>query len=347
MLKNNWSEFEYSKFKILLNNKKANRIFDVLNRKKIYDNLPPISVELHLTDRCNLNCHWCTDKILRKNKASNDKNLIFNLFNYFKKHNIGVTIEGGGEPSLHEDFEEIVKYGSNCGLSLGLISNGVKNFSHLIKYFKWVRISLDATNEKEYETEKGINKFNEVISNLSEFSNSRDPFKTHLGIGYVITKNNFVNIIDFVKKIDSFGVDYIYLRPVEESLKICPDISTLFNLKKKLINLSKYTRIKSLLSINERLIKNNDNLPCICHSLSCIIQANGEVAMCEKRRHDKIILGNLKKDSFKKIWNSENRKKISEKLLIPDNQIGCDVCRITSFNRIFYDVNNIHTKEFI
>ena len=71
--KNHWSEFEYSKLKLLLNKKKVNSILDVLNGKKEFDEEPPISVELHLTDICNLKCPWCTDSKLKENNATKFK----------------------------------------------------------------------------------------------------------------------------------------------------------------------------------------------------------------------------------------------------------------------------------
>ena len=51
---NYWDEFEYSKLKLLLNKEKVESILDVKNGIKKLDDRFPISVELHLTDRCNL-----------------------------------------------------------------------------------------------------------------------------------------------------------------------------------------------------------------------------------------------------------------------------------------------------
>lgn len=73
---NYWDKFEYSKLKLLLNNEKVNSILDVRNGVKKMDDHFPISIELHLTDCCNLKCEWCTDKELRQNKAVLDTKVI-------------------------------------------------------------------------------------------------------------------------------------------------------------------------------------------------------------------------------------------------------------------------------
>lgn len=77
---NYWDEFEYSKLKLLLNKEKVNSILSVQKKDKKMDERFPISVELHLTDLCNLNCQWCTDKELRNNGATLDVNVIKSLF---------------------------------------------------------------------------------------------------------------------------------------------------------------------------------------------------------------------------------------------------------------------------
>jgi radical SAM protein with 4Fe4S-binding SPASM domain len=344
---NIWNEFEYSKLKLLLHQEKVNSIFRVLSGESAYDQMPPISVELHLTDLCNLHCAWCTDGTLRRNKASNPKELLFELFDFFAAHGVGVTIEGGGEPSVHPDFAEIVRYGQKKNLSMGLISNGVLDFSALLPCFTWARISLDASTAQEYETEKGLDTFDTVLENLSRFAARRDPSHTHLGVGYVLTVRNQGRLLPLIRDLDRMGVDYVYLRPVEEAPDLTPSIDNLFSLKKELVRLSDGLRIRCLLTVSERLVADNDGLPCVCHSLSCIIQANGDVALCEKRRHDPIVLGNLRDSPFEELWNSARRRQASQRLLNPSRQKGCGVCRITSFNTVFADVSHIHTKSFI
>ncbi|MBI4978309.1 MAG: radical SAM protein [Spirochaetes bacterium] len=344
---NIWNEFEYSKFKLLLNHEKVKSIFNVLEKRSAYDSLPPISVEFHLTDICNLRCSWCTDRGLREHKASLDKDVACRAFDYFARNGVGVTIEGGGEPSVHKDFVSVIKYGNDIKLHMGLITNGVNDISEVIGFFKWARISLDSSNALEYTEEKGLDRFEQVISNLTRFANARNPRKTHLGVGYVLTKRNIATVMDILPKLDNINVDYVYLRPVEEAVNLMPSIDELFALKKKLLSFMDTSRIKCLLSISDRLIKNNDGLPCVAHSLTCIVQANGDVALCEKRRHDLIMLGNINDASFERIWNSDVRIAASRKLIDPTSQQGCDVCRITSFNRVLNDVSSIHTKNFI
>ncbi|MCM1217933.1 MAG: radical SAM protein [Lachnospiraceae bacterium] len=344
---NYWDEFEYSKLKLLLHNEKVDSILNVRNGIKKMDEQFPISIELHLTDNCNLNCEWCTDQVLRQNKAVLDLQVIKRLFREFWQHGTGVTLEGGGEPTLHPDFKEIVAAGKASNIDMGLITNGTVDIADSIDKLKWVRVSLDSSTRDEYKREKGVDCFERVLANLEKMSGMRDAEETFIGVGYVLTTRNQSNLMELIRQLDRIGIDYIYLRPVEEAGDITPSLESLLDLRKGLAELTANTRIRYMLAVSDRIVDKNAGLPCIAHSLTSVIHANGEVALCEKRRIDGIILGNVYESSFTDIWISPYREQISQKLLNSECQSGCSACRVTGFNMIFEQLEKVHSKHFI
>ena len=347
MNSNFWDEFEYNKLKLLLNIGKVNSIAEVADGRRMSDKIFPISVEVHLTDKCNLNCKWCTDKELRKNGATMSLDIIEKVFKEFGEHHTGVTLEGGGEPALHPQFHDIVAAGNRYGIDLGLITNGTTDISESIHRLKWVRVSLDSSNGEEYKAEKGAALFEKVLGNLQNMTVMRNPQKTFIGVGYVLTKRNQSSLKELIKSLDEIGVDYLYFRPVEEAPDIMPTVDELLDLKKQLVEWTQNTRIKYMLTIADRVVDKNNNLPCIAHSLTSIIHANGDVSLCEKRRNETIILGNIKNNSFQEIWESTYREQMTQRLLNPECQEGCSSCRITGFNMMFDRLGKLNTKHFI
>ncbi|MCI9141171.1 MAG: radical SAM protein [Lachnospiraceae bacterium] len=345
--KNYWDEFEYSKLKLLLHKEKVESMMEVRNGHREVDELFPISVELHLTDHCNLNCEWCTDKVLRNNRATLDEEVTRRLFREFGEHGTGVTLEGGGEPTLSPHFREVVEAGERYHVDMGLISNGTVDISDCIDKLKWVRISLDSSTSEEYKREKGVDHFEHVLKNLEKMTEHRDPQKVFIGIGYVLTTRNQGNLMGLINRLNDMEIDYIYLRPVEEAGDIMPSLENLLDLRRQLAEITANMRLKYMLTINDRIVDKNAGLPCVAHSLTSIIHANGEVALCEKRRGDGIIIGNVYEKSFKDIWHSDYRKKASLKLLDANCQKGCSTCRITGFNMILEQLRNVHTNNFI
>jgi radical SAM protein with 4Fe4S-binding SPASM domain len=118
-------------------------------------------------------------------------------------------------------------------------------------------------------------------------------------------------------------------------------------LNKRLKAEQKERKINVVLSLAEDSCEANNDLPCIAHSLRAIIHADGNVVLCEKRRHDMITLGNINQDKFSDIWRSDEHIDASQKLLDSENQRGCAVCRVTKFNEIFMELCEVETPHFI
>ena len=338
---------ELSPLKLFLNTDKVINLLKLASNDISVDLTQPISVELHLTNRCNLKCRWCVDSEIRKDLGDLSYQVITGFFDEIAYKNIGVTLEGGGEPTIYPFFESVVYDAVKKNIPLGLISNGVKSFTpKLIKCFKWIRISVDASNAKEYQDLKGFNCFEEVMKNIRNICNNN--ISSLIGVGYVLTKYNYKNITSFLLTLQDIGVDYVQIKTVEECAHLC--------LSDEIINIVKENieKMNSLLSFRVIINKykyngrtDNNNLPCIAHSIRSIIHADGKVYLCEKRRHDPVVLGSLYNTRFMELWYSKNRKEASKKLLDKNSQVGCEVCRITNYNKLFSDLVDLKTQSFI
>ena len=113
-------------------------------------NPAPAFYEIDLTNWCNLNCLWCCAREARlKNPRDMDLVLVRHLIDKAVKLNIGVVFSGGGEPTLHPNFQDIIKHATKC-LGVGLVSNGT-NPAKIREYLEvtkrhpnsWVRLSLN------------------------------------------------------------------------------------------------------------------------------------------------------------------------------------------------------------
>ncbi len=66
--------------KIFLFPEKINKFINIWGSNDV-DYTFPVSVELSLTNRCNFNCVWCSDKKVRNDYGGDlDKRVIFKLF---------------------------------------------------------------------------------------------------------------------------------------------------------------------------------------------------------------------------------------------------------------------------
>ena len=106
----------------------------------------PVHPQVVITNRCNLNCHFCSC-------ADRDKGLELSLETVTGvldelKH-LGakaITITGGGEPLLHPHFNEIMRHCRKIGLKVGLVTNGLlleKFPNETLDILTWCRISSE------------------------------------------------------------------------------------------------------------------------------------------------------------------------------------------------------------
>ena len=118
-----------------------------------FPTIGPISINLDLTSACNFACPHCVDsKIINTGEYLNTEAVKRSL-DILQSHGLlSVILLGGGEPTLHKDFDEIVHYIKSMGLQLGIVTNGSKlgrvaNITALLEKHDWVRLSLDAASE--------------------------------------------------------------------------------------------------------------------------------------------------------------------------------------------------------
>src|SRR5512135_3655573 len=110
----------------------------------------PISINLDLTSACNFSCPFCVDSKLINAGKSLTLTEAKRTIDVLHSHGLlSVILIGGGEPTLHGDFGEIVRYIKSKKLQVGIVTNGsrlekIDAVAEALKEKDWVRISIDA-----------------------------------------------------------------------------------------------------------------------------------------------------------------------------------------------------------
>lgn len=322
------------------------KVQDIL-KNKINSDTYPISVELTLTNRCNLKCVYCSDQELRArqgNEAFLDYDILCHLFQDLSAGGTkGVVFEGGGEPTLHPDFADLVKSANKSGLAVGLITNGTVRLSEeVLKQFEWIRVSLDASNAEEYYALKKADYFEKVMSNLAYYS----KYCETVGVGYVVTNCNLANIETLIMRLREMGVSYIQLRPVVDMPELMPQEKDL-----RYLECYRSARFNVIVDgMRENMENGNDNLPCIANSITSVISGDGSVYLCGRLNiYDWMHpIGNIVKQSFSEIWYGEERKK--QLHMVGDADFcsrNCPQCRVSKFNQLFQRLSQTKSIHFI
>lgn len=310
------------------------------------DSSYPVSIEFSPTSKCNFRCVWCGDRKLRQNRAGTlPLEVIESLFEDIATHGTkGVVIEGGGEPTLHPQFDEIIHIATQHGLALGLLTNGSLRLpAALVRNFEWIRVSLDAATSSQHTELKGTDSFELVMENIRVMVQQKD--NTTIGIGYVVTCLNTSHLEELVHCLRDYGIDYIQFRPVVDhpELLAIGDLSYLKKLQTEHFKID-------LTAISANKNSGNGGLPCIAHSLTSVINSDGSVYICGRLNIHEWIkpIGNICHNRFSKIWMGEDRQRQAAELANSDFCMKhCPVCRMTKYNRLLANLSDMKTRNFI
>ena len=180
---------------------------------KTYSRVYFNSIDVQLTLNCNLNCHYCSrncaimnplgDFFYNTSKLKKDFERIFNFPDSESIYSIALL---GGEPTLHPDFDEIVKFfynerqKRNLKFILVLVTNGIllEKHKNVLKYFDSIQV-----------TDFGIKKVREFVDS-KEFDNVKYAENDHgLKLQLNETKHDVLNNA-WVKFLFDFSTCFCY-----------------------------------------------------------------------------------------------------------------------------------------
>jgi len=116
----------------------------------------PVSVNLDLTSACNFACPHCVDSGIINTGDQLDLTTVCDTVDTLRSQGLlSVILIGGGEPTLHRDFEAVVGYIKRKGIQLGIVTNGsrlsrIACIVDTLEKEDWVRISIDAGTEETF-----------------------------------------------------------------------------------------------------------------------------------------------------------------------------------------------------
>jgi len=116
----------------------------------------PLSINLDLTAACNFACPHCVDSgIINTGEYLSYSDIQHSLETLKERGLLSVILIGGGEPTLHRDFEDIVRMVKHIGLQVGIVTNGtrldrVAAVADLFEAKDWLRLSIDAGNRETF-----------------------------------------------------------------------------------------------------------------------------------------------------------------------------------------------------
>ena len=343
------------------------------------ENPSPILIEIDPSNACNHSCPFCISGHLHLNKYKGTE--LFNrtmlkkdVFKDLLDDLISLKIDainwtGGGEPTMNPALGEMIKYiNKNSDIKMGMFSNGTMFkrfdlFETIVNSCSWVRVSIDAGREDTYDNLRITNNktnFKTVIENIITLIETKKRLKSDItiGVGFVVTKDNYNEILDFSTLFKDIDVDYCQFKPEiiqverDQTLnKSKEQISSDFWLKDILVLLEGAKKILgdkyecNTYKIDDLIVdvKNygRNYKQCLGSQLQPCVGADGNVYVCTNHRgHKKYSYGSLYEKSFKEIWSDiKTKSNIMNKIENEEKFINCThLCKPHESNKLLYQI---------
>ena len=327
----------------------------------------PILVQIVISDLCNHDCNFCSYRMTgytsnqlfgvmdKKTGEVNNNPSRFLPYEKIKEiledcKEIGVKaieLTGGGEPTVHPAHPEVFRKTLELGLDLALVTNGMilrQESMPSLMNAKWIRVSLDAGTPNTYGNIRKVkpDTFWRVIENIDKIVKKRNgQNEPTLGISFVVTKENYTEILTATNIAKKSGADYIrfgamfsqedekyydgILKEIHHSCREAESISTnqfqVFNQFNK--------------RLGDLLQKNPDYKYCGHMQVNTYVGADMNVYRCCALAYNKRgLIGSIENQRFKDLWQSQEKQNDFDNF----DARKCKRCPFNDKNR---EINNL------
>jgi MoaA/NifB/PqqE/SkfB family radical SAM enzyme len=252
---------------------------------------------------------------------------------------------GGGEPTVHPKHKEIFQYTLDKGLDLSLVTNGTvmrKGVPEILAKAKWVRFSIDAGTAKSYAEIREVPEayYEKVLNNITSVveARSKDPdSELVIGIGYVVTKENWHEVYDAVEQFSKLGVNNVRISAVfspedfEYHKEYFIEVKNLIDKAVRDFSTEEFIVFNLFGDRVEDLKQNKPDYEfCSYMHLNTYIGGDLKVYTCCNNAYNDIgDMGSLKDKTFAEFWKSDSKVKKYKKF----NASSCARCMFNNKNK--------------
>lgn len=288
----------------------------------------PICLSIEPTTACNLHCPECPSGLRSFTRPTG--NLKLDQFKKWldpvKDSLWSINFYFQGEPYIYPHIHEAIQYASEAGIYTMSSTNG--HFLDPVNAEKIVKsgldrliISVDGTTQEVYASYRiggNLKKVLEGVKNLCaarKKGNSKTPY---LIFQFLVVKPNEHQIPEIYQLAKEYGIDEVKLKTAqiyhyENGSPLIPE-QEIYSRYKKSDN-GKY------------VLKNKLNNHCWKLWHSPTITWDGKVVPCCFDKDAKHILGELKREDLKTVWNNQNFNDFRKKLMVSRKSINiCSNC---------------------
>lgn len=312
--------------------KRVSEVRKIISRKKVFR---PQEAYLHLTQRCNLNCTYCYNKI-NLNKIQELTTLQWKqAIDIIHRLGVKKCVLTGGEVFLRTDLLEIVNYLVSKNIGITILSNGTlcdsaHNIGQILSKISKLVISLDSIDTIQNAENRRRSENYNIVKNINEISTK---YKKNIFVRMVVSNKN-ENSVDNMRRFveHDLGVNFIpssYIPNTPDEIDFIPRLAD------------------NIYNFNSILMKQSN---CGACNYEFAINCNGDIYPCQTLIKPKFKLGNIFDNNFvecinrskiRRMFSNYNINKIKKCKKCNIKYLCGGGCRAISYNLY----GNIYSKN--
>jgi len=316
--------------------KEGRRLHKILVEKSSDRSFPPPRfISCWISEWCNCDCSYCFFSETNADKTHgyiDAKKFLSWLLEAKDAGAEAIEFSGGGEPTLHPDFQDIYEDAWAMGYHLGLITHACNPMplEDMVQQFKYIRCGLDAATAVTHDAIKRNKRknywFYKAIENIKELVRLRDhkdpgcePNKFTVGIKIILNMINCHELGAMIDMAADLKVDYIQIKHEHSSDNAIDgnrldDLQHLADIKGNFMAESR-TKILCSLSRQQATVK------CFMSPIHTVVTATGKILQCcffESRPIGTIF------QSFSEVWGGRQHRAVIEQTTVEEcSRIDC------------------------
>jgi radical SAM protein with 4Fe4S-binding SPASM domain len=266
----------------------------------------PWSYSIEPCNICNLKCKECVSGlgIIKRRRGRIDINDFHNAIDEIAPYAINLFLYFQGEPTMHPNFSEMVKYAHQKKIFTATSTNGHYLDNRTCEQIvasglDKIIISLDGYNQNSYSAYRVGGDFDKVIQGIHNLAMAKQRLGVATPIIEVQTLVNKINEnhLDAIRNIAiKNGADHHYLKTMQ--IENLDDFAIFKTSIEKYSRYNAQNQLKNPVKFCNRIIN------------SAIITIDMDVLPCCYDKDANLILGNLRKSSLRSIIKSDTTNNI-------------------------------------
>lgn len=305
--------------------------YRLLNALRLFSRSPALmALSIYMTDRCNMNCHMCQSRGGLKNEEL-DTDLLKKVIDEVSGFRIRprIHLSGGGEPTIHKGFIDIIRYCRGKKLIWSVTTNGFtmeKIYKDIVdNNCDHITFSIHGTRPAHEKTVGVPGSFDKAVSGirlLDRYKKEKGAARPPIALNCVLNRNNIGDLREILRFYNTLPVNSVTfqhmifnredMHSAESSiLKDTGDIDKIKEFVRYVRSGDPGIKVVFLPDLKEKDIvpyytdyDHPFGRTCVQPWLVMRINPDGEVPTCGNTAK----LGNIRDTSVKELWNSPGNR---------------------------------------